>query len=183
MHEGCHFFRSKVARSILAVVLILFAGFPLTSWALDITTRDGVTYRNCQDLRPENDKLAFTHSNGAARVVYENLPDALKSKYFDPAKIAAYRQQVQGAKDAAAAKVAAAERAREEAARKAQREQQQFIQETHDEEANRRKEMVDEQLAMKAADERPQKVLVALLTIMGLCIIAVPVTSMLKEKE
>jgi hypothetical protein len=147
------------------------------------------------------------------------LPEALQQKYYDPAKVAAYRQQVQAAnaaaaarqaeaerqrqsaqdameaklaaarrqrqqaQDAAEARLAAAQRQRENAAPNVDRETQKFIQESRDEEADHRNAMVAEQMAMKGADERPKKVLTALLAIMGLSILGVLANSLLKGED
>ncbi len=141
------------------VLTIVITGLLVSStMALDITTLDGVTYKKCEITRVEPDALAFSHAYGMARISYENLPDALRRQYFDPAKVAAYREQLQQAQDAAAAKVAQAQRAREEAALKERQKQQRFVDEGQQEEKDRRTAMVDEQIALKEAEERPEKV-------------------------
>ncbi len=133
---------------------------------------DGITYRRCEDIRAEPDTLVFSHSNGSARIAYDNLPAALKSKYFDPAKVAAYRQEIQKAKDAAAAKVALLQRQREEAVAKAKAEQRAFVEETRQDDSARRADMIHNQLVQKEEEERPQKMRIAMMAIGGLCAIA-----------
>ncbi len=80
--------------------------------ALDITTTDGKTYRECTITQVEVDALRVSHQDGAARIPYEKLPASLQKQYFDPAKIAAYREQAAEAKHAA--EVAAAAKAEED---------------------------------------------------------------------
>jgi cation transport ATPase len=94
-----------------------------TTLALDITTGDGEIYRQCEVTRIEPDALRISHANGAARIAYEKLPSALQKQYFDPAKVAAYRKQVEETKKAEAAKAAEEQRKRELAAAQAREEQ------------------------------------------------------------
>ena len=163
----------------MGLVFLFLLGRPSTGHALDITTVDGITYRQCQDLHAEPDTLAFTHSSGTARIVYENLPEPLKKKYFDSAKVAAYRQQIEEAKLAAAAKVAEAKQREELAKRDAERrrveqvaileqKQEEFAKEGRQMEADAHASMVADQLAEKEAEERPQKIAKAALAVAGI---------------
>ena len=165
----------SVPLPVILSVLIWIGGAGIGS-ALDITTLDGITYRKCEDIRAEPDTLVFSHTNGSARINYDNLPTALKSKYFDPAKVAAYRekirQQIQDARDAAAAKAALLQRQHDEAVAKAKAEQRAFVEETRQDDAIRRADMIHNQLAEKEEEERPQKMRIAMMAIGGLCAIA-----------
>lgn len=85
----------------MLVALHLLAG---VGWALDIITADGHVYRNCTVTQVEADALRIAHSDGAARIGYDQLPSALQKQYFDPAKVAAYREQLEEVRRVAAAK-------------------------------------------------------------------------------
>ncbi len=82
------------------------------AFALDIITTDGKFYKSCAVTQVEPDALRVMHSDGAARIPYEKLPSALQKQYFDPDKVAAYREQVAAARKAA--EEAAAAKAEEE---------------------------------------------------------------------
>lgn len=94
--------------------------------ALDIITTDGKFYKSCSVTQVEPDALRIMHSDGAARIPYEKLPSALQKQYFDPDKVAAYREQVAAAKKAAdeAAAAKAEEERRQRAIAAAQAEEQ-----------------------------------------------------------
>jgi hypothetical protein len=76
--------------------------------AFDIITKDGHAYRQCAIEKVEPDALRIAHADGVSRIPYENLPADLQARYFEPDKVAAFRQAA-----GAAAKVAA-QRADEE---------------------------------------------------------------------
>lgn len=100
----------------LAAVFLALA-FANACFGLDISTRTGTTYRKCEVVKVEPDGIRITHDAGAAKIEFEDLPDALKRQYnFDPANVAAYRKTIADAKAAAEEKVKV-ERARLEAAR------------------------------------------------------------------
>jgi hypothetical protein len=61
-------------------VLALMAHVTL---ALDITTADGQTYKQCEVKAIEPDALRITHSEGATRIPYGKLPPAVQKQYFD----------------------------------------------------------------------------------------------------
>jgi hypothetical protein len=110
---------------VLALLLIVAR----VGLALDITTNDGRTFKECTVTKVEPDALRIMHTEGAARIPYEKLPTALQKQYFDAAKVAAYRAEVAEAKriadEAAAAKAAEERRQRAIAAAKAEEERQQ----------------------------------------------------------
>ncbi len=104
---------------LAGVALVLLFVMGPAAQALDITTADGKTYHQVEIEKVEPDGLRIMHADGAARIPYEKLPEALQKKYFDPEKIAAYRQQFAQQQQEAAVKAAAAERLREAAAAQA----------------------------------------------------------------
>jgi cation transport ATPase len=91
--------------------------------ALDITTTDGKTYKDCTITQVEVDSLHISYAEGVAHIPYEKLPDALQKQYFDPEKVAAYRQKMEEARRAAAAR--AEEERRQQAIAAAKVEEQQ----------------------------------------------------------
>ncbi len=87
------------------LVLVVLCFITPAAQALDITTTDGVTYKQCSITRVEPDALRILHGDGAARIPYEKLPVAIQKQYFDSAKVMAYRQQAEAARQSAAAKL------------------------------------------------------------------------------
>jgi len=123
--------------------------------ALDITTKDGEAYKQCVITRVEPDALRISHADGAARIPYEKLPIALQKQYFDPAKVTAYRQQAEVARQAAAAKAAEERRQREQAAaRAAQQERERAAEERREEEERRAATRRQEQERIAAEESR-----------------------------
>src|SRR5438552_15874019 len=61
--------------------------------ALDITTLDGRTYRDCRVSRADPDGVCVLWSGGGARIKFANLPAAIRFRYgYDAQKAAAYEQ-------------------------------------------------------------------------------------------
>lgn len=90
-----------------------------TCFALDITTRSGTAYRHCEVVKVEPDGIRISHADGAAKISFEELPDALQRQYgYDAAKAAAYRKTAADAKSAAEAKAAIARQLAEETRQK-----------------------------------------------------------------
>ena len=86
------------------LVAFLFA-FVCAGFALDITTRTGTVYRKCEVVNVEPDGIRISHDGGAAKLTFEELPDALQRQYgFDRVKVAAYRKAIADAKAAVEAK-------------------------------------------------------------------------------
>ena len=141
----------RLPQTIFLLVLFLAqAGL-----ALDITTNDGLTYKQCEITRVEPDALRISHADGAARIAYEKLPIALQKQYFDAAKVTAYRQQAEVARQAAAAKAAEERRQREQAAaRAAQQEREQAAEERRQEEERRAAAQRQEQERIAAEESR-----------------------------
>ena len=69
-------------RTICATSLVL-ALMAHVTLALDITTADGQTYKQCEVNGIEPDALRITHADGATRIPYDKLPPAIQKQYFD----------------------------------------------------------------------------------------------------
>lgn len=119
------------------------------AFAFEITTTDGKVYRDCSVTQIEPDALRIMHADGAARISYDKLPNAVKAQYFDPAKVAAYREQIAATKRAAeeAAAAKAEEERRAQAIAAAQAEEQR-----ENEEAARQQQKLAQQ--QKEADDK-----------------------------
>ena len=72
----------------IIAILAFLVGAPLC-FALDITTRSGVTYKNCKILEAQPDRLRIMHSGGVTSVELEDLPDSLQKRYHYNAEKAA----------------------------------------------------------------------------------------------
>lgn len=60
-----------------------------------ITTLLGRTYRGCNIVNVHPDGISFTHSNGAAKILFTDLPQPLRDKFgYDPAKAAAHEKKL-----------------------------------------------------------------------------------------
>ena len=102
----------------LAAVLVALA-CAHACFALDIITRSGTAYRHCEVVKVEPDGIRISHADGAAKISFEELPEALQRQYgYDAAKAAAYRKVAADAKAAAEAKAAIARREAEESRQK-----------------------------------------------------------------
>jgi hypothetical protein len=151
----------------LSFTLLIFLGLTLSLGAMDIVTLDGVTYRNCEVTAVEPDALVFRHKDGSARVAYDKLPPAMKTKYFDPEKVEAYRKEQKEMREAA-------QRARDEGVAKEKRKQKEFIDETRRLEQEDRNERLQAQEELREVETRPANVRNAALgvaVIVGICLI------------
>ena len=160
----------KFVRTVNAALSLLLASV-VVCLGLDITTLDGTLYTGCEIKRVEPDALVLTHSNGTARVAYEKLPRALQTQYFDPAKVAAYRQQQQEAKEAAETKAAAVRREIQEAALKKEQESKRLAEEQSRLEHERRAE-AEKQEQDKLRNERQKKAFQFGIQVVGVVIAA-----------
>ena len=105
----------------LSLQLLLAVLAVSTVVSLDITTRDGKTYKHAKVTGVYLDGLSITHSTGVTTVPFDNLPDAIQKEYnYDPVKAAASRKAAEEAKKAEAAQAAAAHRDREQIALRAE---------------------------------------------------------------
>jgi hypothetical protein len=145
-------------------MLQLIAGVGL---ALDVTTTDGRTYKDYTITEIEPDGLRIMHANGAARIPYEKLPTDLQKRYFDPVKVAAYREVAAEAQRVAAVKAEEARRQQAIAAAQAEEQREQK------EEARQREETAQkaaahtkEELA-HAAESRKKKFGISMLGVAG----------------
>ncbi len=78
----------------MKALLILFA-LSLSGIRADpidqITTLHHKIYRQCEVVRVHPDGVSFTHANGAAKILFTDLPEAWRTRFgYDPAKAAAY---------------------------------------------------------------------------------------------
>jgi len=107
-------------------------------FALDITTRKGVTYKQCAVTKVDPDGIRIIHTDGATKIAFEDLPDTLQRQYnYDPAKAAESRKRAAEAQ-AAAAKRAADELAQRQAAElRAQQQRDGLIQQQRQQEEQR----------------------------------------------
>lgn len=156
-----HFFQR------LGLIVFVLLGLPLTLRSMDIVTLDGVTYRNCEVTAVEPDALVFRHADGSARVTYDQLPPAVKTKYFDAAKVEAYRKEQKEAREAA-------QRARDEAVAREKRKQQDFLDETRRQEREEREAVLREQEEVRRVEARPENVRYAAIgvaAIVGICLV------------
>jgi hypothetical protein len=128
----------------LPLILLLAA---TSSFAADITTRDGTTYHNAEVTGVDADGIRVMHSKGVAKLRFEELPEPLQKQYhYDAAKVGAYRKQVEDAQKAAAAQAAAARQQRERE-----------IQEAQDAERRRAEEAKRREQERVAAEERQKR--------------------------
>ena len=94
-----HESKSPVQLVVGAVAVLCAAG----CFAMDITTSDGKTYHDVTVTRAEADGLVITHSGGAGKVPFLELPKDIREKYgYDPAKAEAARAKAEASKKAAA---------------------------------------------------------------------------------
>ena len=95
-------------------VLFLLATMALTAAPLEaapipkISTLTGRVYRQCKIVRVHPDGVSFTHANGAAKVLFMDLPESWRGRLgYNPAKAAAYeREQAERRAQAAEARQA-----------------------------------------------------------------------------
>ncbi|EDY17016.1 hypothetical protein CfE428DRAFT_5503 [Chthoniobacter flavus Ellin428] len=144
----------------LAAVMLL--GWQLVTgvgWALDIVTADGHLYKNCTITEVEPGAIRIIYADGAAQILYEDLPPALQKQYFDPAKVMEARKQAADARHVAEARAEEDRRQRQIAAAQAaaQAEAQRAREaEVHQREERVRQRQDDEKkaLALKEAVKR-----------------------------
>jgi hypothetical protein len=144
-------------------------------WALDIITADGHFYKNCTITQVEPDALRIMYADGAAQIMYENLPPTLQKQYFDPAKVMEYRKQAADARRAAEAKAEEDRRQRQIAATQAA--VQAEAQRVRDAEARQRQERVrqrqeDEKKALALREAVKQTMARHRITLVGLGLLA-----------
>ena len=78
-------------------LLALTAMLPATVMAtIDrITTIRGKSYRQCEIVRVHPDGVSFTHANGAAKILFTDLPESWRKRLgYSPAKAEAYEKEL-----------------------------------------------------------------------------------------
>ncbi len=77
---------------VLAALLVCFA---TAVRAGTITTLRGKTYRDCHIAQIHPDGISFTHREGAAKILFTDLPRATRDQYgYDPKKASAYSKKI-----------------------------------------------------------------------------------------
>ena len=141
----------------------------------DITTRKGVTYKQATVSKVEADGIRISHADGAAKIAFEDLPDALQRQYnYDPAKVAAYRKQVEDARQAAATKAAEEQRQRQETAQRVAREAREREEARLAAERRAEQERVAAEERRKATEAMFQFIAIAIAIVVGLFIYFIP---------
>jgi len=155
----------------LLLVLLLAA---TSSFAADITTRDGTTYHNVEVTGVDADGICVMHSNGVAKLRFEELPEPLQKQYhYDAAKVRAYRKQVEDAQKAAAAQAAAARQQREreiQEAQEAERRRAEEVQRSEQERVAAEQRQEQERIAAEQRHKHNVEVVQEISIIVGLCI-------------
>lgn len=84
----------RVLHMKMAVLILLLAP---NLYALDITTLDGKTYRECRVARIYPDSICVLFSGGGARVPLANLPESMRAEFgYDPQRAAAFQRAEAG---------------------------------------------------------------------------------------
>lgn len=61
----------------------------------NISTLTGKVYRRCEIVKVHPDGVSFTHTKGAAKVLFSDLPEEWRQRLgYDPVKAAAYEQEL-----------------------------------------------------------------------------------------
>ncbi len=77
---------------VLTALLVCFA---TAVRAGTITTLRGKTYRDCHIAQIHPDGISFTHREGAAKILFTDLPRATRDQYgYDPKKASAYSKKI-----------------------------------------------------------------------------------------
>ena len=99
----------------LAILILLACALPAS--AETITTLRGQKFYGCTVKQVHPDGISFTHRNGAAKILFTDLPASVRQQYgYSATKAAAYSKQITDArKEAEKARQEAAVRAAEEA--------------------------------------------------------------------
>jgi hypothetical protein len=85
------FFNSMI--NMKTAILLLASVLTSNLFALDITTLDGKTYRDCRISRVDPDSICVLWSSSGARIKFVNLPELIRAQYgYDPEKAAAFER-------------------------------------------------------------------------------------------
>ena len=78
-------------------ILLLASLLGPNLFAMDITTLDGRTYRDCRVSHVDPDSICVLWSSSGARIKLANLPEPVRAQYgYDPAKAAAFERSEAG---------------------------------------------------------------------------------------
>lgn len=81
-------------RTLISATLLL-ACFATTTLADTITTSRGKTYLDCRVKKVDPDGISFSHRDGAAKILFTDLPSAMREKYgYNAKKADAYANKV-----------------------------------------------------------------------------------------
>src|ERR1035437_8199352 len=87
-----------IAMTVLSGVLLITGNaiiFAAES-GVDITTRNGVTYKNCRVISVATTSICFVHAKGTAIVSFSEMPDQIQTKYnYTSTNAAAYLRSVE----------------------------------------------------------------------------------------
>lgn len=79
--------------SCLLVASVTLSGVASVQHLNQIQTLQGRTYRDCNIKQVQPDGVSFTHSKGAAKILFSDLDDRLKKKFgFSEKKLAEYEE-------------------------------------------------------------------------------------------
>lgn len=99
-----------------ALWLVLILAVP-NLMALEVTTLDGKTYRDCEVSKVFPDSICVLFPGGGARIKFTNLPEATRAKYgYDVQRSAAF-EQAEAAREEREQAILAAQRAQSAAKR------------------------------------------------------------------
>jgi len=74
-------------------ILLLASLLAPNLFALDITTLDGKTYRDCRVSRIDPDSICVLWASSGARIKLANLPEPVRAQYgYDPEKAVAFER-------------------------------------------------------------------------------------------
>lgn len=70
-------------RYICAMIVAIVSFAPISSFAIDITTKSGKEYKDCSVLSVKPKGVEFLHASGVSVIPYKDLPDDIRSQYAD----------------------------------------------------------------------------------------------------
>lgn len=74
---------------------LLLATLAVSATADTITTARGRVYTGAKIKQVDPDGISFTHSDGAAKILFTDLPASMREKYgYDPKKASAYAKKI-----------------------------------------------------------------------------------------
>jgi hypothetical protein len=80
--------------TLLLAVGMAMAETPATDKPFELTTLTGQTYKNCRVIKALPDAITVVHDGGVAKVSFENLSEAWRTKFnYDPIKAVAFMEE------------------------------------------------------------------------------------------